>query len=145
MRWIKRLAAAFLILLAAWGLVIWSEWLPRTTAEQRAALGALEAAPTAAGERNAFAWMHFANFDVPESRFAELAGEDVAAFERWSALRRSYPRTVAVALERSFANTTDTSWSERLAYTMPGSSVAARAPRASRCRRPSRLRTKMVQ
>lgn len=77
MRWLMVLA---LLLLAWLGLVL-SEWLPRPTEAELAAIAALQAEPTnVGGERNAFAAFWLFGYDVPESEIEAIAAADVARF-----------------------------------------------------------------
>ncbi len=82
MRWIRRIAATFVLVLIVWAVLLWSDLLPRPTAEQRVALAALEAVTPPSGERNAFAFLQFAGFDVDDAQLEQLAADDMAAFEK---------------------------------------------------------------
>jgi hypothetical protein len=80
-----RIGAALAVVMLLWLTVAWSGWLPRPSAEQRAALAQLQAPlDHAVGERNAYGFFWLFHHDVDEARQAELIAADAAVVATWT-------------------------------------------------------------
>lgn len=78
---LKKLALALLGLLALYLLLLWSDWLPRTTPEQAAALELLhKPAQRAVGQRDAFPLLWSLYHAVPATERASLLAADQQAY-----------------------------------------------------------------
>ena len=83
MRSLIRWLLALMVLIALWLALVLSEWLPRPTAEEQAALAALAVEPESAkGERDGFAATWFMGYDVPEDQLSGLLEADLAAYNK---------------------------------------------------------------
>jgi len=83
MRKFIRGTLAVMVLIALWLALVLSEWLPRPTAEEQAALAALAVEPESAkGERDGFAATWFMGYHVPEDQLAGLLEADLAAYNK---------------------------------------------------------------
>lgn len=86
MRKFIRGTLAVMVLIALWLALVLSEWLPRPTAEEQAALAALAVEPDSAkGERDGFAATWFIGYEVPEDQLASLLQADIAAYDKLQA------------------------------------------------------------
>lgn len=81
MRKLLKVLASIAALALLWLGLVLSEWLPRPTEAQRAAMALLEPEPAnVAGKRNAFAATWLMGYDVPEAELEAVASADAAAF-----------------------------------------------------------------
>jgi len=73
-RLLRRGAALLVLLVAAWALIAWFDWLPRIDADQRAAVALMQAPPRADGgpHVDAFARVWLLTREVPEADWARL-------------------------------------------------------------------------
>ena len=83
MRRFIRWTLALLVIAALWLALVLSEWLPRPTAEEQAALAALAVEPPSAqGERDGFAAAWFLGFEVPDDQLEPMLQADIAAYNK---------------------------------------------------------------
>ncbi len=83
MRTLIRWVLTFALVVGVWMALVLTEWLPRPTAEEQAALAALAVEPDSAkGERDGFAATWLMGFEVPEDRLVELLNADIAAYDK---------------------------------------------------------------
>lgn len=83
MRKLIRWMLVLFVMVGAWVALVLSEWLPRPTAEEQAALAALAVEPDSAkGERDGFAATWFLGFDVPDDQLEPMMRADIAAYDK---------------------------------------------------------------
>lgn len=81
MRKLLKIFGVLLLLVLAWLGLILSEWLPRPTEDELAAMALLKPEPASiAGDRNAFAATWLFGYDVPEAELEKVAAADAATF-----------------------------------------------------------------
>ncbi len=73
---------AIVLLAGLYVALVLSEWLPRPTAEEQAALAALEPQPASvSGDRDGFAASWLMSYEVPEDQLASVMAADIAAYQ----------------------------------------------------------------
>lgn len=77
-RWLLGLWLCLLLLGLGWLVAVWTDWLPRPTAEEIAAQQALAGPQTqVSGQRNAFGWLLFADYPVPVDQIDGLLAAEL--------------------------------------------------------------------